>query len=1045
MPIFIQANIHGDEREGLDAIMQVIRDAVTLPRGTNAAVDKLLDHSILVVIPTINPDGRVAGTRANGNNFDMNRDWIVQSQPEVRVSVALQQEWLAPVALDMHGYVSPTLIDGLTKPHNPGLEYDVFLKWNQRRLDANQAALAAVGMGITRPVNQWNASGSGTTGNPAIAEGWDDWGPFYTQTYMAMLGVDSSTPEMCSGGAGCNGRFGSKRAQYLTFWSSADFWLDRRQDVLNDQLEVFRRGVTDAERLPCCSDPLIAARNFTEAQHNWMVPYPKAFVIAQNGGGQRSNAEANRMVQWLLDNGIKVSRATEDFAWNGTDYPAGSYVVWMNQALRGLALTVLSAGQDISTRITQLYAPPGAWSHGLLWGADVVEVPRGDATFAPATVAIGDPNELVGGVRGGTGAPADWYSVTLRGVTEIRALYDLLGSGVQAELAEEAFTSTTGGAMPAGSLVFGNDQATVLALDAAGKQAGVWFESNVGVAKPATTKIAKAPKVAILVNSANPARSDTQQTVLQIFGQSAEFVSLLTGTGSIQNAAVDPLLGFDVIYNTGQGYPAATNATARARLNAFFARGGGYIATAQSATGLSFLTGAVPALVTGSFTQGSSSAGGGITNWVNVGGASSPLTGVYPASDYLYMPSNVTYFSAVPAGSVVDGRHNPVMVGASSNGPSPGFVSGLWRSRAAASNNAPVIVRGSTTAASRYMAFAANPFSRQDAEREWLLIGQAALWSVLNDEADSAVEFPADGELYGTAGYSAGCAAGAGICGAAAGGPDRPIATVQVAVQEAGSGLWWDGSGFASPTPVYGNANGTASWSFPLAAASLTADGDYVVRSKAIDSAGNEQVQPDEISFTYDGTPPTIAIASPEARQYLLGSAHDADYACGDAFSGLVSCVGPVDSGAPFDTGTPGFHAFTVEAEDAAGNTAEETVTYQVVFDWNGFLSTFANPPALNPAHSNGIQTFWFRLGGDQGLGVLVSAQSRQVTCATLEPVGPYQPAATPNWDTFGYQAYTNRYYFPWKTTTALRGQCRELSLTFTDGTTRSAYLRFVK
>jgi len=35
---------------------------------------------------------------------------------------------------------------------------------------------------------------------------------------------------------------------------------------------------------------------------------------------------------------------------------------------------------------------------------------------------------------------------------------------------------------------------------------------------------------------------------------------------------------------------------------------------------------------------------------------------------------------------------------------------------------------------SRYLGLATNPFSRGDAEREWPLIGQAALWSNLTDE-----------------------------------------------------------------------------------------------------------------------------------------------------------------------------------------------------------------------------------------------------------------------------------------------------------------------
>ena len=120
IPVFIEANIHGNEEEGTDAMMQAVRDLVTLPYGTNAEVDRFLDHAILILIPIQNPDGRFLGQRQNGNGFDMNRDLLVQSQPEIRANVALQQEWLAPVGLAMHGYVDPTLIDGLTKPTTPG-------------------------------------------------------------------------------------------------------------------------------------------------------------------------------------------------------------------------------------------------------------------------------------------------------------------------------------------------------------------------------------------------------------------------------------------------------------------------------------------------------------------------------------------------------------------------------------------------------------------------------------------------------------------------------------------------------------------------------------------------------------------------------------------------------------------------------------------------------------------------------------------------------------------------------------------------------------
>jgi len=723
LPIFIEANIHGNEEEGTDAMMQVIRDLVTLPAGTNPTVDDLLDNSIVVVIPTTNPDGRTNGVRRNPNGFDLNRDFLVQSQPEVRANAAFQLEWLAPVGLAMHGYYSPTLVDGLTKPHNPGIEYDLFVKWNQRRLDANEAAYTNAGMGIIRPVNDWGASGwfSPKPVGPPYAEGWDDWGPFYTQTYMAFYGVDSSTMEMCDSDDGCDGRFGSKRAQYIGFYSSADFWLDNSQQILHDQLEIFRRGRAGAGRTSCCTDPLVAGRGFDETNHNWMVPYPKAYVIpfvgGSSSGAQRSDAEANRMAQWLLDNGIEVHRTTADVTWSGQNFPAGSYVVWLNQPMRGLAMTTLGAGQDVSDRISQLYAPPGAWSHGSLWGADVVEIPAG-ATFAPGTTAVAAVNDLQGGLRPG---PADWYAATLQGAEEVRAILGLVRGGVDGEIAEAPFTSASGAPMAAGSVIF--DASSAAALQAAGDAAGLFFERGVG-AKPATSQLDEAPRIAILTDSRIPAQDDTSWSLRQIFGSDVGFVKVTVGRDSLNRAPNDPLQGFDIIYNTGQPYPASKYSTARQRLRDFFLRGGGYVATSLSSANFSFLNGAQPALINGTLTQGSDSADGGIARWNNVqpGG---PITGGFPSTDNLFLPSNVTWFSSTPTGSVVDGRY----LGTTSSM----FVAGLWRDRNPAAANAAMVVHGTTLVNSRYVGLATNPFSRGDGEREWPLIGQAALWSNLTD------------------------------------------------------------------------------------------------------------------------------------------------------------------------------------------------------------------------------------------------------------------------------------------------------------------------
>jgi hypothetical protein len=202
-------------------------------------------------------------------------------------------------------------------------------------------------------------------------------------------------------------------------------------------------------------------------------------------------------------------------------------------------------------------------------------------------------------------------------------------------------------------------------------------------------------------------------------------VSTINGANSLQNSATDPLESFDVIYNLGQSYPSAANGTARERLRAFFQRGGGYIATSVSANNFAFLNTAQPALIQGALTQTSDAAGGGIARWTNLG-AGGPLTGGYPTTDNLYLPSNITWFSSTPTGSTIDGRYLGSV--------NTMFIAGLWRDRDPAAANSPMVVHGTTEVSSRYLGLATNPFSRGDAEREWPLIGQAALWSNLTDE-----------------------------------------------------------------------------------------------------------------------------------------------------------------------------------------------------------------------------------------------------------------------------------------------------------------------
>jgi len=723
VPLYVQGGIHGNEFEGVDANMRTIERLATTPYGTDPEVDAILDGAVVIFNVIQNPDGRVVGLRPNGNGFDLNRDFLTQSQSETKASVRIMQEWIPPETLDLHGYVTPTLIEATTKPHNPGIDYDLWLKWNQSRIDANEAALNAVNLNVTRPINDWCSDGTisvqggpcpdGQPAGPAVAESWDDWGPFYTPMYSQLVGLNGSTVEMCSStNTGSNplmrcylnadpdpaknpiGRNAALLAQLVTTWSTLRYDTANRNELLHDQLEIYRRGVAGEARPACCPAPF-------DVENNWMHEFPTAYVVPV-GTGQRSNPEANRLVDWLLFNGIEVRQLRFDSVILGQDVEQGSYVVDMAQAHRGLAETALGIGVDVSSRIGILYAPPAAWSHGYLWGADVLQVPNGVPFTAKTSQPIAKPIVLGGGVESG---PAEYYALEVDSPTAVRTLNTLLKGGLTAKLATAPFSSG-GISFPAGTVLF--DDATAGVIGPAARAAGLTLR-RVATAPAGLEDIDRSPRIAVFTNAV-----DQSVWSLRNLGFTADPV----GTTAL-NGASDPLVSYDVVFSTAN-YPGNTpgNATARARLAAFFAAGGGYIG--GGAGGAQFITNG--GLATG-LTAATRSGNGrsGIVFWDNTGGAASPITGAYPSRDTAIVDPP-TWFTAVPTGWSID-----------ANLPIAGFfAAGLWLIDAASASapGAPMIAHGTSTTAGapRLATFAFNPLYRADPEREWPALSSAAYW-----------------------------------------------------------------------------------------------------------------------------------------------------------------------------------------------------------------------------------------------------------------------------------------------------------------------------
>lgn len=108
--VLLAANIHGGERTYRESLLVLLRQMAE--RGT--PVNRMLDDMIIVVAPSINPDGLEAQpnpTRTNAFGFDMNRDYMKLTQPEIVQYLGnLVQQWRPHLVVDGH--------NGGARPYN---------------------------------------------------------------------------------------------------------------------------------------------------------------------------------------------------------------------------------------------------------------------------------------------------------------------------------------------------------------------------------------------------------------------------------------------------------------------------------------------------------------------------------------------------------------------------------------------------------------------------------------------------------------------------------------------------------------------------------------------------------------------------------------------------------------------------------------------------------------------------------------------------------------------------------------------------------------
>ncbi|MEU4562780.1 M14 family zinc carboxypeptidase [Actinoplanes sp. NPDC023936] len=663
-PVWINANIHGNEWEGTDGALRVIERLAT---ATDAKTIDFLRKSRVYVTVTNNPDGRIAGTRANGAGFDINRDHATSSQPESRAVRDVVIGTQPFVMLDEHGYTGTTLIEPATPPHGQNYEYDLYIKHALPNALGMEAAIQKLGYAeTTRADIPFRDYAPGD---------WDDWPPIFTPMYAIYQGAVAHTVEFPL--RVNNADYTALPVEELrrrsaintdvaaaTIEAALSYADTNKSSLLAGQIEQFRRGWEGAPS-PVIPDGFVEGFG---PEDRYSTTFPRAYVIPAG------TPAATRLVNHLIANDVRITKARHGFSLNGRRYAAGTYLVDMRQPKRGLANVLLEAGRDISDLVPQMYDISG-WSHGLLWGA-TVDISR--HAFPRVATSRVTQATLAGSVDARKGSA---LQLTLKDGNDVRAVNELLAQGIKLRRTGAATVVVPAEARP---------EATALA-----RSLGVRFTA---APKSPAGEVFDQPVIAGAVSA-------DELFALKEMGFAVRTVSTALLNAGAGLSDVDTL-----IVSSGLSYT-GLNATGRATVDAFLARGGGVVT--RGATGANFNAAAklLPAVATAG--RGDAN---GVVNVVNtgpvVGAGSLPHSFVY--SPIWFTGAGVTVEQRYGADPLVAGHWQPTAAG--TNGP------------AQAAGQAAV-VSGTTAGGGNAVLFGTEPLFRAHPKGLYAQYARALFWT----------------------------------------------------------------------------------------------------------------------------------------------------------------------------------------------------------------------------------------------------------------------------------------------------------------------------
>jgi hypothetical protein len=341
--VLITCSIHSNETASTLMATELLHELAT---RDDAATREILENTILLLVPSANPDGvdkvaswyeQTKGQPWEGEGMpwlyhkyaghDTNRDWFMLNLAETRILTRLlYHDWFPTITYDVHQMgprgarlFVPPFFDPINPNLDPRVSQGIFLIGAHMAVD-----LAAAGK-------------KGVLTN-AMYDNWWNGGNRTTPQRHNMVGVltEAASVKLASpifveqGDLGGPTRGFANHRQAVNFvdpWQGG-WW--KLRDIVDYELIAARSILTLAARYrhQFQSNYQAMARDSIESGK---VEPPYAWIVPAD---QRDPGRAARMVGILRETGIEVLRARSPFRVEGVDYPASSWILPAAQPYR---------------------------------------------------------------------------------------------------------------------------------------------------------------------------------------------------------------------------------------------------------------------------------------------------------------------------------------------------------------------------------------------------------------------------------------------------------------------------------------------------------------------------------------------------------------------------------------------------------------------------------------------------------------------------------------------------------------------------------------